>query len=346
VSRIDDALREELSALVDGALEEPRASELRARLAADEALRSEYEAIRSVAEAVRGLPREPAPQALAARVRAGLPRARRLPLLLGAAAALAAGVLVALALPSGSGAPGRDRRLAKTEPSPARDSRVPEPVAEAAPRGIAGPSGAVPPGLRAPPAADLGTAAEEASPRAARDSKAERTEEQASISPARAGAPVRTVEERAAYFARLRAMKPEELRRHIEGFAPPPERERAYARDAPAETVLASLEEAQTVRALLLAAFPPADAPKAARGAAAPPAGAEVAGPRWRSFPLSLDAPPPSRAGVRGWLAHLSTGTPPPRPPPPSADPAAVPEQERSATLPLKLYFPAPDAGR
>jgi hypothetical protein len=68
VSDIDDTLREELSALLDGALPEERAGELRRRLESDAALRKEYEELRRTVAAVRALPRPSAPDELRARL--------------------------------------------------------------------------------------------------------------------------------------------------------------------------------------------------------------------------------------------------------------------------------------
>jgi len=68
VSGIDDRLREELGALLDGVLPEDRARELRLRLAEDAALRQEYEELARTVAAVRALPRAGAPDALRRRL--------------------------------------------------------------------------------------------------------------------------------------------------------------------------------------------------------------------------------------------------------------------------------------
>jgi hypothetical protein len=68
VSPIDDALREELSALLDDALPAERAAELRRRIDADPALKREYEELARAVGAVRALPRAGAPAALRARL--------------------------------------------------------------------------------------------------------------------------------------------------------------------------------------------------------------------------------------------------------------------------------------
>ena len=68
MSEFDDTLREELSALLDGALPEERAAELRRHIESDAALRKEYEELRRTVAAVRALPRPSAPSELRARL--------------------------------------------------------------------------------------------------------------------------------------------------------------------------------------------------------------------------------------------------------------------------------------
>jgi hypothetical protein len=94
---IDDALREELSALLDGALPEGRAAELRRRIAADADLRREYEELERAVAAVRALPRVRAPAVLRERLRGPVaaPPARARILRLGALAAAATVLLAA-----------------------------------------------------------------------------------------------------------------------------------------------------------------------------------------------------------------------------------------------------------
>lgn len=96
---IDDRLREELNALVDGELEEARADELRARIETDDELRAEFDRLRRVADLVRGLPSARAN--LAGDVMARLPSRGRLlrpwPWIGGLAAAAAA-VLVGVVM--------------------------------------------------------------------------------------------------------------------------------------------------------------------------------------------------------------------------------------------------------
>jgi len=77
VSTIDDALREELSALLDGMLPEAREAELRARMETDAALLREFEELQKTVALVRGLPQERAPDALRERLRVALPPARK-----------------------------------------------------------------------------------------------------------------------------------------------------------------------------------------------------------------------------------------------------------------------------
>ena len=68
MSDIDDTLREELSALLDGALPEERAAELRRDIESNAALRKEYEELRRTVAAVHALPRPSAPAELRARL--------------------------------------------------------------------------------------------------------------------------------------------------------------------------------------------------------------------------------------------------------------------------------------
>jgi len=70
---IDDALREQLDALLDGALPEAEASALRTRIDADDALHAEYELRRRTVELVRALPTERAPEGFVASVLDRLP---------------------------------------------------------------------------------------------------------------------------------------------------------------------------------------------------------------------------------------------------------------------------------
>jgi anti-sigma factor RsiW len=65
---MNDQLRELLSAYLDGALSEPARREVEARLQNSEEMRRQLADLRAVAEAVRALPKQPAPQDLAARV--------------------------------------------------------------------------------------------------------------------------------------------------------------------------------------------------------------------------------------------------------------------------------------
>jgi len=69
---IDDALREELSALLDGVLPEERAKELRRRIREEPELFREYAELERAVLAVRALPRKPAPPELRARLRRSL----------------------------------------------------------------------------------------------------------------------------------------------------------------------------------------------------------------------------------------------------------------------------------
>jgi len=94
---IDDALREELSALIDGALPEERAKELLRRIREDKDLSREYAELERAVLAVRALPRRGAPPDLRARLDASL-RPRRGRILRFGALAVAATVLLAVGL--------------------------------------------------------------------------------------------------------------------------------------------------------------------------------------------------------------------------------------------------------
>jgi hypothetical protein len=96
---IDDGLREELSAVLDGALPEERAKELRRRITEEPELRREYAELERAVEAVRALPRTRAPEELRTRLRGSLGE-RRAPsrILRLSALAAAATVLLAVAL--------------------------------------------------------------------------------------------------------------------------------------------------------------------------------------------------------------------------------------------------------
>jgi len=73
----DDQLHENLNALIDGALDDDRASELREQIERDPAIRAEFDRLRRVRELVRALPRARA--SIADSVRAALPAAASAP---------------------------------------------------------------------------------------------------------------------------------------------------------------------------------------------------------------------------------------------------------------------------
>ncbi|HEX5137131.1 MAG TPA: hypothetical protein VFY93_09175 [Planctomycetota bacterium] len=131
---IDDKLREELSALVDGALPGERAEELRRRIREDRDLAREYAELERAASAVRALPRRGAPPELRARLDAALrPRRGRI-LRLGALAAAATVLLAAgLALYLGRGGPPPRHFEAKDEePAMGREKKaLDQPAAQA-----------------------------------------------------------------------------------------------------------------------------------------------------------------------------------------------------------------------
>ena len=106
MSAFDDQLLEQLDALLDGALDEPAASELRARIEAEPALRAEYARRRRTVELVRELPDErPAGDFLGetlarlpAAAAADVPEARVPLLYWGGGLAAAAAILIAFFL--------------------------------------------------------------------------------------------------------------------------------------------------------------------------------------------------------------------------------------------------------
>jgi len=121
---IDDAMRKELDALLDGALPEAQATALRARIDGDVALRAEFDRRRRTVELVRGLPTEVAPDGFAASILDGLPerlatsspgRVRSL-WIWGSGLAAAAALVIAVSIGGGDPPPSDDWTLAtKTE---------------------------------------------------------------------------------------------------------------------------------------------------------------------------------------------------------------------------------------
>jgi len=121
---IDDALREELSALIDGALPEERAMELRQRIREDKDLSREYAELERTVLAVRALPRRGAPAELRARLDASL-RPRRGRILRFGALAAAAVVLLATGLALYLGRGGTPSHLEAKDEEPAMRRDVP-----------------------------------------------------------------------------------------------------------------------------------------------------------------------------------------------------------------------------
>jgi hypothetical protein len=127
VSDIGDTLREELSALLDGALPEERAAELRRRLESDAALRKEYDELQRTVAAVRALPRPSAPAELRARLEkklmappaAGV-RRLRFRLAVAAVVTVAVGAGVLALRPSGPEPVYEEAR--QQDPEPAREA--------------------------------------------------------------------------------------------------------------------------------------------------------------------------------------------------------------------------------
>jgi hypothetical protein len=126
---IDDGLLEELSALIDGALPEERAKELRRRIREDKELSREYAELERAVLAVRALPRRGTPPELRARIDASL-RPRRGRILRFGALAVAATVLLAvgLALYLGRGGTPAHFEAKDDEPAGRRDAPAEPPA--------------------------------------------------------------------------------------------------------------------------------------------------------------------------------------------------------------------------
>lgn len=142
MSGIDDRLREELGALLDGALPAERADALRRRIETDAELRREFEELKRTVAAVHGLPRERAPADLRARLRGELaePRGggrlvvlRRWAAVAAAALVVVAGAVLALrpgpARQEAEEAKGRSAVVADREDDEAAGEPAPEPAA-------------------------------------------------------------------------------------------------------------------------------------------------------------------------------------------------------------------------
>jgi len=361
VNPIDDALREELSALLDGALEEPRASELRARLAREPELSAEYEALEAVVRAVRALPPERAPAELRAAVRERLPRSRIVPMGLVAVAALAAALLVAVLLRPGEEAPVGGRELASG--GAGRGAGTDAPKDADRPRTGVGPNSAVPPDLRAP----VGTGrvaddvAEESEHSVGLEGKA--AEQQASLRVEEVRDRLDTPEARKAYFARLRALSGEEVRAHLGRFDPPAAKAEVSARmrgaaPSPLEAVVPGVDEAQEIRQILLIAFPPPSKEEVVRRDVETTS-VELAPEGWGRLDLHVAAATDWAPHIGAWLQTVSVAAPP-APPKPDAGPAAgggTPAEAAKAKEPgvrlgsakrtvppleIRILFPAP----
>ncbi len=158
VSAIDDRLREELDALLDGALPEEQAAALRARIEQDADVRAEYQRRRRTVELVRALPLERPADDFVAQTMARLPVAaapRRNPLIfwVGGLAAAAAIMLVVFleedasrsyTEATGSGERQMDSKEEKSlsEPAPSDLRRDEPPAAKAELKKVAKESGA------------------------------------------------------------------------------------------------------------------------------------------------------------------------------------------------------------
>ena len=116
MTRLDDSLREELSAYIDGVLEESRVRDVKRLIEADADVRAEYDALRRCVGMLHALPDEPAPPVLRERVLDRLSKGRvvRLPVWVRGAVPLAATLLlVVLIWPSDQKE--TDTRMARRE---------------------------------------------------------------------------------------------------------------------------------------------------------------------------------------------------------------------------------------
>jgi hypothetical protein len=277
---IDDPLREELSALVDGALPEERAKELRRLIREDKELSREYAELENAALAVRGLPRAGAPAELRARIGKALdtPRARgggRL-LRLGMVAA-AATVLVAAGLAfhlHGRGAP--QHLEAKDQGAPAEElARNAEKSDDRLlPRGPA--DGAKQESTFGAPAAHDEMATDEPKPGKA-ERGAPRRQQETGVLAAVVKSKSIPVAERKEYLRELAALAPDKVQEHLLALLGP-ETERDFLPQASggappllATVLLEDREEAKLVSKIL--GEPPAaeaaEAPAVAGSAAA-----------------------------------------------------------------------------
>jgi hypothetical protein len=290
-------LREEISLWLDDLLPADRVDALRRRIESDPAARREYETLRRAVEALRALPAAPAPAELLRRIEsAAAPRARRRGriLFLGAAAALAAGLLLSLRLlfPAGEApATGADRlaRVPRALPRDAADRG--EPAVPAAAAGA--PAAEEAPG--APPAeGDRGRLGDPEKRRGGAAGEREKKE-----APPNGDVPLRLLDvppagpERADYLKRLGTAAPEAIRKAL-----------ATTRDA--KTLagpvwsfrVASAEEARILGAALERAFPAPPSPE-------PEAKVTLAGVQ-RMEELRISATDVEAARVASWLERFA----------------------------------------
>jgi len=319
---IDDRLREELNALLDGELPEGRAAELRRRIEAEPDLAAEYDRLRRVASLVRGLPAARAD--LAGDVMARLPargRVHRPWGWMGALAAAAAAVMATVALWPDEPAPRESWTEASEErpagaDAPAEKKSVEKPVGKRI--GKAEGESAV--GLleETEAARDVRKEADEseAPPRAPESAKLRGAAKHADLMQRveKKGKPL-TPEERDLYLRRVASLTRDELRAHFarvgDGRALPTPRPKgdASAEDAEIEFDLrvASAEQAAALRRTLSRAYRAAGTAKSVA-----PTGvqAEARDQNGGSTEYRWDATPEQLGALVIWLERI--GLPPP----------------------------------
>ncbi len=327
-----EALREQLSALLDGVLAEEEARLVRARIEADASVRAEYEALRATVEAVRALPAVPAPEELSARVAAALPRGRRflLPLgLVAAAAAILAAVLIAPHL-ANQGQPPPEELARGEPPSPAPALAAEKETVDGERRPMVGPSSAVQPDLRQP-TDNADVPSEEASK--LRDSAAAASatttlvepdqaggekppeapapppaDEGARLQPADPGAKDKRAdpEARLAYLKALEQLKPDAVMSRIREAAADARFSGALAAEE-TEVQLMSLEEVVSLRATLARVYP---VPLPGRAGDRPKEGVTIPAPRpgQRELGMWVEGDAAELASLRVFLDRLARG--------------------------------------
>lgn len=322
MSGIDDALREELNALLDGELPPARAEELRRRMETDPALAREFAELKLAAAALRGLPAAPAPAELRERVMASLPRGR-LRYAFVVAAVIAASVVAAIFLQPRQEAPTESLAARREEPPPEEKLRR------------AGEESAVERGAEAPVPA---TAAGEKAEALEATADAKRKESAGPLDRVPAAEPERTL-----YFRALAALKTEDLRRTLLAASAGG---RAAGTETPMEGAVTSPQEARSVQELLERAFP-----KPPGGDGMAPSARIVGGAGPRIVEFEIQATPEEAAAVGRWLASLRPPDAPPRESPsaPKAEvevrgdrKKALQEDAAARAVKVRITYPAP----